>query len=160
MHSTLIRHGSLAVPRRAEAAYEQAKAYLRNDPVTARIFARAEHARHGLHLRLNAHHDDSFEARTATVNWDPYSALRTTSGGRQSPALGLAHELDHATVAPAVRARGEARFDRRFDNAEERRVIRGSEAHAARTLGESARHDHRGRCYHVASPVVAAFGAL
>jgi hypothetical protein len=31
-------------------------------------------------------------------------------------------------------------------------VIRGSERHAARTLGEAVRTDHRGTCYKVASP--------
>ncbi len=39
-----------------------------------------------------------------------------------------------------------------YDNAEERRVIRGPEAHAARTLGEAGRFDHKGSAYHVASP--------
>jgi hypothetical protein len=43
--------------------------------------------------------------------------------------------------------------DARYDNAEERRVITGSERHAARTLGESIRYDHGGTTYRVASPV-------
>jgi len=41
----------------------------------------------------------------------------------------------------------------KYDNREERRVIAGSERHAATTLGEDVRHDHRGWTYRVDSPV-------
>ncbi len=119
------------------------------------LFDRLEHAR-GRHFRLRVNHrnDDSFDPATDTIEWDPHSALRTTSGGKQSPALGLGHEIDHAVEAPQTQARLNARANRRFDTAEERRVITGSERHAARTLEESARVDHAGRCYRVASPTL------
>ena len=64
---------------------------------------------------------------------------------RQSPALGLAHELDHAVANPRTFDRLVARDDAAYDNAEERRVITGLERHVARTLHEGVRHDHRGR---------------
>jgi hypothetical protein len=150
-----VHHGTLDVPQSIEKQYETAKAYLSRDPVEAKLFRRLEHATDGRHFRLsgNSHNDDSFNPNTNTIDWDPYSALRTTTGGRQSPALGLGHEIDHATQAPS---RGETlsqQPDPIYDNAEERRVILGSEAHAAHTLGESIRHDHTGTTYRVASPV-------
>jgi hypothetical protein len=118
------------------------------------IFECAERAGRTIHLRVNHHDDDSFDPGTDTVNWDPFSALRTTDGGKQSPALGLGHELDHATVRASVRERGTRHRDPHYDNAEERRVVCGSERHAARVLGEGVRHDHGGTSYRVSAPTV------
>lgn len=147
-----IDHGSLRVAASGEGAFEAAETYLRRDSMMAAIFDSAEHGARHLTVTLNARDDDSFDPTTNTVHWDPYSALRTTAGGTQTPALGLGHELDHATVDPAIGAKGAAKFDPAYDNAEERRVITGSEAHAARTLGEGLRHDHSGTTYRVSSP--------
>jgi hypothetical protein len=151
-HQT-VRIGSLEVPATAEHDFELASHYLAEDSVMRGVFAKAEHARRIVHLAINDCDDDSFDPRTRTVNWDPHSALRTTEGGRQSPALGLGHELDHATAIARLRERGAASFDPNYDNAEERRVITGSEKHAATTLGEAIRHDHSGTSYYVASPI-------
>jgi hypothetical protein len=85
------------------------------------------------------------------VRWDPHSALQTTEGGRQSPALGLGHELDHAHRRQTHP--NEPRFpDPQYENSEERRVITGSEASAAKTLGEDRRYDHSGTTYRVTCP--------
>jgi hypothetical protein len=151
-----MHHGTLTFPASAEGLYESAKRYVSHDPREARLFNRLEHARNGrrYHLTINHRNDDHFDPSTNTIAWDPYSALRTTRGGRQSPALGLAHEVDHAVEAPAVQARLQRIADPRYDNAEERRVITGSEAHAARILHESVRHDHAGSTYRVTSPVL------
>jgi hypothetical protein len=149
-----VRHGSLEVPRYADRDYRAAKAYLARDCVERTLFERLEHAR-GRHFRLTINHrnDDHFDPATDTIAWDPHSALRTTGGGRQSPALGLGHEIDHAVQSPTRESTLAAALNRRYDTAEERRVIAGSERHAARTLGEGIRYDHDGRCYRVASPV-------
>ncbi|MDQ6929370.1 MAG: hypothetical protein M3126_01710 [Candidatus Eremiobacteraeota bacterium] len=149
----LVRHGSLDLPGRADRAYETAKHYLCRDGAERAIFGKLEHRAPGIHLRINSRNDDSYDSTTRTIHWDPYSALRTTRGGHQTPALGLGHEADHATVGSARLIDGWNRSNRRYDDAEERRVICGSEAHAARTLGESVRHDHQGRCYRVAGPL-------
>jgi hypothetical protein len=154
MSASLYAVGTLDMPASARADFLRAASYLAGDSRMAQIVRKAEHADRALHLRINRHGDDSFDPSSDTINWDPHSALRTTEGGRQSPALGLGHELDHATVAPAVRERGDSIFDPAYDNAEERRVIRGSEAHAARSLGESVRYDHDGSLYSVASPIL------
>ena len=150
-----IHHGSLAVPRSANDDYATAKAYLSRVPVERRLFRRLEGAR-GRHFRLSINHrnDDHFDPNTNTIAWDPYSALRTTRGGRQTPALGLGHEVDHAVENPRAEDRLRNHSDRRYDDAEERRVITGSEATAARALGESVRRNHGGSTYRVDSPIV------
>lgn len=148
-----IHHGSLAVPAFAERDYLAAKAYVSRDSGERRLFARIEHDRtRRFTLRTDCGDDDYFDPNTNTIAWDPHSALRTTRGGRQSPALGLAHEIDHAVEAPRAYDRLSDRIDLRYDTAEERRVIRGSERRAARTLHEGVRCDHSGSCYRVAAP--------
>jgi hypothetical protein len=153
--STFTRHGTLTLPRADDALYKQAKAYLSRDPGEAKLFKELEHSPDGrtYHLTINRRNDDHFDPNDDEIAWDPYSALRTTHGGRQSPALGLGHEVDHAVEDPVNGERLRDTPDPRYDNAEERRVITGSETHAARTLGESVRYDHGGTTYRVTSPI-------
>jgi hypothetical protein len=147
-----VHYGSLAVAANARNDFETAVAYLRRDPVERALFARIEDDRVQTRLVVNAHDRDDYDPNTRTIHWDPHSALTTSSGGRQSPALGLGHEVDHA-VWDAAHGNGLAWVpDAHFDSAEERRVITGSEEHAARTLGEGVRHDHGGTSYRVVSP--------
>jgi hypothetical protein len=149
----LVRFGTLDVPARSAGVFAQATSYLSGDSVMRGVIDKAEHASRPVHVRINSHGDDSYDPNTRTVHWDPHSALATSEGGRQSPALGLGHELDHATAAYRLRNRGSATLDARYDDAEERRVIRGAERHAARALGEDVRYDHAGTLYRVSSPV-------
>ena len=148
-----VRHGTLSVPAKAEHDFDLAADYLGHDSVMREIIVKTEHSAHPLHLKVNYHDDDSYDPATRTVNWDPHSALQTSAGGHQSPALGLGHELDHAVVDGRLAEAGAGAYDPKYDNREERRVILGSEAHAARTLGEDVRHDHGGWTYRVDSPV-------
>ena len=150
-----VHHGTLEVPRPDDALYEQAKTYLSRDPLEKKLFDELEHSPDGRQYRLtiNDKNDDHFDPGDDDIAWDPYSALRTTNGGRQSPALGLGHEVDHAVENPVTAQRLLNTPNVRYDNAEERRVITGSERHAARTLGESVRYDHDGRAYRVNSPI-------
>jgi len=152
---TTLRHGTLSVARSLERDYDLARTYLCRVPRERAIFARLEHAPHGRRYRLlnDRRGNDRFEPATNTIYWDPYSALRTTRGELQSPALGLGHEADHAVETPS-RERALARTaNARYDTAEECRVIRGSERIAARALREGVRFDHRGHTYRVATPV-------
>lgn len=144
---------TLDVPKTAEANYQSAKAYLSRDPSERRLFDKLEDSHRHYSLTINHRNDDHYDPNTHTIAWDPYSALRTTNGGRQSPALGLGHEVDHAIESARTAQRLRNRFDPLYDNAEERRVIRGSEAHAARILGEAQRYDHAGTTYRVPSPI-------
>jgi hypothetical protein len=149
-----VHHGALRVPALADAAFTQAARYLSRDSVMRGIIAKVEHSHTQYTLRIVHNDNDRYVPWTHTIEWDPQSAMRTTRGGRQTPALGLGHELDHAAEPARLRDAGEVKRLPRYDNAEERRVILGSETHAARTLGEATRTNHRGSCYRVASPVV------
>ncbi len=148
-----VHHGALRVPVAADGAFTQAVRYLSRDATMRGIIARVERSHSEYTLRIVHHDDDAYDGARRTIDWDPHSALRTSGGGRQSPALGLGHELDHAAAPWRARCAGEARAVAGYDNFEERRVIRGSETHAARMLGEAVRTDHRGSCYKVASPI-------
>lgn len=151
-----VRHGSLLVERVLDTAFSKAESYLRGDSIMRRTLDDLESGSTTFVIAKNARGDDHFDPWSATVTWDPHSALRTTGGGRQSPALGLGHELVHADEDARVRAFLAATPSVRYDDAEERRVIRGAEAHAARTLGEATRYDHGGTPYHVSSPIALA----
>ena len=107
-------------------------------------------------VTFNNNGDDSFDPNTNTVSWDPRSALATQdnagmlNGGTQTPALGLGHELDHAAGKDqGTTAHG---ADAQYDNAEERRVITGSETAAAGTVHEATRTNHGGAPYESKSP--------
>jgi hypothetical protein len=149
-----VHNGSLLVPGSTERAYQMAKAYLSRDRLERSLFFRLEHAK-GREYRLvpNGRNDDYFDPATDTIGWDPHSALRTTDGGRQSPALGLGHEVDHAVESRSCERRLSERPSRQYDTIEERRVIAGSERHAALRLGEAVRRNHAGHCYGVSSPI-------
>ncbi|HEY0798751.1 MAG TPA: hypothetical protein VGD50_06345 [Candidatus Baltobacteraceae bacterium] len=146
---------ALTMPAGARANYALATHYLCGDAVMRGIIHGVESSKRVFHLHINGRNDDSFDPNSDTINWDPHRALRTTSGGRQSPALGLGHEMDHALEDPAREGRLGSLPDARYDNQEERRVIRGAETHAARTLGEGTRHDHAGATFRVPSPIFA-----
>ncbi len=108
--------------------FREAASYLCPDSMERRIFSKLEHGAHRTHLRLDVHNDDSYDPNTHTIYWDPYSALRTTNGGCQSPALILGYEADHAVEPSRLRELGFNHRVRGYDNAEERRGILGSEA--------------------------------
>jgi len=151
--ASAIRYGSLTVPLAAKDLIDGAFAYLRHDAVERSLIERVERSPVRHRIVIDHRGDDSYDPRTHTIRWDPTSALRTLRGGHQSPALGLGHELDHAAASGVAYDLLASIPDPRFDNAEERRVILGSERHAARTLHESVRTDHDGRLYRVPSPV-------
>jgi uncharacterized protein RhaS with RHS repeats len=133
--------------------YDAAKAHELISGAGTRLFDRIEKARTTFTLRTNDTHDDSYDPKTKTVNWDPKSALKTANGGRQSPAVGLTHEIDHALANPILSAIRSIIPAGKYENQEERRVIEGSERAIVRDLGEGLRHDHiYGDVYHVNDP--------
>jgi hypothetical protein len=159
MRTTLspVHYGSLTIPHAAKRLVDAAFAYLKRDAVERAVISRVEHSGVPHRIRINHRSDDSYEPGTHTIRWDPTSALLTTRGGRQSPALGLGHELDHAAAGDAEYDWLASVPDPRYDNLEERRVITGSEKHAAHTLHEGVRYDHDGRDYCVAAPTLRRF---
>ena len=146
-----VHHGSLAVDRALDPAFRKAERHLRHDAGMRRILDDLERSPQITRVVGDAIARDSFEPQTRTIVWNPQMAARFADGGRQSPALLLGHELAHADMDAALQERLGRQTDPRYDNAEERRVIVGAEAHAARTLGETPRHDHRGSFYAVTS---------
>ncbi|MHB8462107.1 MAG: hypothetical protein ACYDA1_05640 [Vulcanimicrobiaceae bacterium] len=150
-----IAHSSLSVERSAYASYEAAKHYLCKAPVERDLFTRLEHApKRSYSVKIIHDGNDRFDPNSDTIYWDPTSALKTSDGGHQSPALGLGHEVDHAVERRCTLSRLSHLRCHAFDNDEERRVIRGSETQAARYLGESVRTDHGGTLYRVSSPIL------
>lgn len=149
---SFVSYGALRVATSARRDFERAVAYLAHDPRERALFARLERGPQRVTLTTNARDADFYDPDTRTIHWDPHSALRTSHGGRQSPALGLGHEADHAAHDGPREWTRATTADACYDTAEERRVITGSEHHAARTLGEATRTDHTGTCYRVTSP--------
>jgi len=150
---SFVHYGSLNVPKSATGVFDLAVKYLQRDSIERTLIDKLENSTTSHRLVIIGDGNDSYNPNTHRISWDPYSALRTTCGGSQSPALGLGHEIDHATCDPITGERLASHYDANYDNLEEKRVITGSEAHAARTLGEDVRHDHIGSVYAVASPI-------
>lgn len=90
---------------------------------------------------------DRYDPTNNTIYWDPTSAL-IVPDGMQSPALGLAHEMDHMVNGlPNPQPTNDG-----YENTEEQRVIQGSETQIANDLGEPTRTDHGGTPVEVQSP--------
>ena len=149
-----VRWGSLTFAASARKHVEAAFAYLSQDTVERTLIDRLLHGPVHHRIVIGRHDDDSYDPNTHAIHWDPHSALLTTLGGRQSPALGLGHEIDHAVANEALEDRLASSPDARYDNLEEKRVVLGSERHAALTLHEGLRYDHAGTCYKVAGPTL------
>jgi len=153
MRTGTVHYGSLAVPLSAQRQVDAAFAYLARDPAARAVIERLERSRTPHRIVIDHHGRDAYLPWSHTIVWDPHSAMRV-GNGRQSPALGLAHELDHAVEPPKRFARLVGRDEPAYDNAEERRVITGSERHAARTLHEGVRRNHDGTLYKVREPAM------
>jgi hypothetical protein len=78
------------------------------------------------------------------IFWDRHSGLICPNHKRQTPALGLGHELAHA-AGDGKKARHLVQIsDSEFENKEERRVITSYEIPAAKQFGEGVRWGHGG----------------
>jgi len=132
------------------ADYLASEKYLSTSPTMAGVIGKFEKGTTTIVLISDG--NDRYDPASNTLYWDPHSALATTSGGRQSPALGLGHEMTHETGGKtADRLAGIP--DQAYDNAEERRVIVNYETPAANQLGEGTRMDHScDHLYGVSSP--------
>lgn len=93
--------------------------------------------------------------RRHTIFGEARKGIILSNGKRQSPAVRLEHEFDHAMDDIDNHKNHESRkerLDNQYDNGEERRVITGSEAETARKLGQGIRYDHYGTAYIVKDP--------
>lgn len=130
--------------------YAIAKGYVSVDAATKANFDKIEQSSTVYTIVENNGDDDRYKPATHERYWDPSSALRTKCGGTQSPATGLAHEVDHAANRNPI-LHGMADSD--YQNWEEKRVITGSETSLANKLGEAVRQDHSGTPYKVSGPL-------
>lgn len=131
--------------------YNTAIAYLQKDPGMAAIIHDLDISSTVYNIQYNNIGDDHYDPLTHTIAWDSRSALQCTGGGKQTPALGLGHEMAHADASFWNRLIGWIPWPD-YDNLEERRVITGPETDAARTLNEAVRTNHGGTPYNVSSP--------
>lgn len=98
--------------------------------------------------------------KSGVISWCPTAGLTTTENVVISPTTILNHEFDHALQGihnPKQKAQDKATEDYNYDNAEERRVIAGSEQETAIKLGEIlpgqiTRDNHLGKTIPVESP--------
>ncbi len=133
------------------ADYNTATSYLNQDPGMAQIMQDLNQSSTVYNILYINDGNDRYDPSTNTIYWDPGSALLTTCGGKQTPALGLGHEMAHADASFWDNLIGWIPWPS-YDNLEERRVITGPETNAAQTLNEAIRTDHGGTPYPVATP--------
>jgi hypothetical protein len=136
--------------------------YLSRDPGMRSIIKQLESSTDLFTVQINHNHDDRFNRSTNTIFWDPDSALALYDKDSltcdindfQSPALGLGHEMAHAARSPLLMLLTEKLQIKPLFDYEERRVVNGPEAAAAKTLGEGVRTSiYGGMPYHVQSPI-------
>jgi hypothetical protein len=103
-----------------------------------------EAARQKILVRANHEGYNAADRLNDIVNWDPRLGMVFDGGKRQSPTLGLAHELSHLVeVSDAEGERlGQIPLTDNMSDAEERRVIEGAEREVALDLNEDVRSSH------------------
>ncbi|HEY4210369.1 MAG TPA: RHS repeat-associated core domain-containing protein [Steroidobacteraceae bacterium] len=131
--------------------YNTAIAYLGHDPGMTQIIHDLDNSSTVYNIQYINDGNDRYDPQTNTIYWDASSALLCTTGGKQTPALGLGHEMAHADANFWNRLIGWVPWPS-YDDLEERRVITGPETNAAQTLREGVRPDHRGTPYTVQGP--------
>ena len=99
--------------------------------------------------------DEKYSPLTRTITFNPHSGLKVLddngnpTGERQTPALGLLHELGHAFVkltkafVPNFFNNG----DDQYDNKEDAWIIKNIETPAAKILNEGIRYNHDGDAF-------------
>ena len=83
-----------------------------------------------------------YDTGTRTVYWNPTRKGQTTSGGMQSPAMALAHELSHAYHHDMYGALDLGKTGDAYETFTDREVIMNDETCIAMELGEDIRSDH------------------
>ncbi len=102
----------------------------------------------------------TYSSKTRTITWDPTMGVITNEGNIMSPTAVLNHEVDHANQHdnnPDQYNKDRKTKDPDYKNAEEKRVITGSEQETAKKLGEVeegqvTRKDHFGTPYETKGP--------
>jgi len=127
--------------------YDRALQYLARDPGLKLIIEQLRKSSKVYQIRFTDRLAGSFDARSNEIVWNPLGSSLIT-GGCASPVFILGHELAHAAGWDSSWLGLSYAFrtmvgDPAYKNREERRVITGPEAAAARTLGEPTRNNHQ-----------------
>lgn len=128
------------------AEYQRALAYLKGSIVARYLILRLERSSNVYTIKFIGKGADAFDPSTRTIFWDPWSSLRMTSGGCQTAAVGLGHEMGHAFHFDTDPQRYVSDFRNKikfFGDMEEKRTG-GLEDWVAWGLGENTRNDHFG----------------
>ena len=133
------------------AAYGQAIAYLSSSPTFAGIIATLEQSPNVYLVSAGPASVNRYGSKQRIVSWDPTKALATTSGGAQSAALCLAHELIHAYHHETFGYLDREETYDAYDNIEELSTIANEETCIALELAEDTRTDHHGSPFRVDS---------
>ena len=110
----------------------------------------------------------SYRPSTKTLSWNSQGGLITTNGVKLSPATILEHEADHANSHmkdPKSHENRRKTGDIKYDNAEEKRVIQGSEQNTALVMGEiipgeKTRTDHSGKALIITNGPLTTLGKI
>jgi RHS repeat-associated protein len=131
------------VPLADKAAYRAAWQYLIQVPEMREIFEKAYRSDTRFTVQTNCDNKNEPDYDDESiVHWDPTAAHEYPNFTVQTPALALGHEFAHLVAWDAGTQAARFPWIPYYHNAEERRVIEGPEAAAARFLGEAVRHDH------------------
>ena len=142
-------------------AFKQAVNYM-NQKGTAGILYNLEKHPQIVFLKEDAVGENKFDPQTNTIHWNPEIGFESTNGVMLSPATILNHEADHAyqqLTNPIQKKNDVNTPDPHYKNAEEKRVIQGSEQITARKHGEIrdgqiTRTDHQsGSLFEAESPI-------
>ncbi len=149
-----------------KTAFQQASTYLSKSPTYNATLGYLESQPDTYYVVINNDSDNRFGYHTAqqagvvAVYWDPKVAVEVIpqsdiepKNKTLSPSLGLAHELEH--MKEYILNKGKldmTPLNNGYDTKEEQRVIVGPERQIAMELGESLRHNHKGKPFFVDNP--------
>jgi hypothetical protein len=111
--------------------------------------AQLQKSKETIYIKEISNGKDRYDPDEKTIYWDSKSALACSNGTKQTPALGLGHEAEHALGDINGTAASDAFDGSPYEDAEEKRVIEGWETRSAKSLGEGTRTDHGGTAYNV-----------
>jgi len=139
-----------------EAVWREAINYLKGSPTFARMYETLEASPEVYHVlafdkvRNNVYHPNenadpgNNHVGERRVQWNPAQALATTTGGVQSAALCLAHELAHAYHHDRIGYLDDSLTGDNYVRVEEALTIPNEETWIANELGESTRTNAHG----------------
>ena len=130
--------------------------YIQNSPNGKELLNKVRGLSQVVRIRKGSDLNDvEFDPSTFTVYWHPRSGLKFDRGKKQTPALGLAHELNHGLDRAIDPKRESQNFNTKiadYHNLSEFEVISGYETSIALDLNEDTREHHGGKTFRTKGP--------